>query len=233
MGSIVSGITDAVGLTGSDSVTDKLFGNNIPDEIKNPRLTSFSSPGLSATFQSPTQLALQRSQGTTDALSGISGAFQNQAAELGALQPLVEPGFGRLTEAGIRAVRDARRSSIGDLKQNLARRRVSGSSFGADDIARTNAEFSKKEKEFASEAFVKELALSNELINQKATAQANSFLQALSQANIESNIAATMATGVTSVLSNNAQIIAGMNNSGADRLLNVGGTALGAYGALK
>ena len=232
MGGIVSGITDAVGLTGSDSITDKFFGDNIPNELKNPRLTSFTSPGLSAAFKSPQQLDLQRSQGTESLLGGIAGAYRNQASELGDLQPLVEPGFGRLTEAGIRAVRDARRSSIGDLKQNLARRRVAGSSFAGDDIARTNAEFAKKENEFASQAFTQELALSNELINQKATAQANSFLQTLAQSNVESQIATQMATGVTSVLSNNAQLIAGMSNSGADRLLNVGGTALGAFGAL-
>jgi len=229
---VMGGITDKLGLTGSDSITDKIFGNNIPSELKNPRLTSFTSPGLNAAFQSPEQLDLQRSQGVTDSLAGISSAYQTQAGELSALQPLVEPGFGRLTQAGINAVRDARRASMGDLRQNLARRRVLGSSFGADDISRTNAEFAKKENEFASQAFTQELALSNELINQKATAQANSFLQTLAQSNVESQIATQMATGVTSVLSNNAQLIAGMSNSGADRLLNVGGTALGAFGAL-
>jgi len=229
MGGIVSGITDAVGLTGSDSITDKFFGDNIPNELKNPRLTSFTSPGLSAAFKSPQQLDLQRSQGTESLLGGIAGAYRNQASELGDLQPLVEPGFGRLTEAGIRAVRDARRSSIGDLKQNLARRRVAGSSFAGDDIARTNAEFAKKENEFASQAFTQELALSNELINQKAIASANEFLTGLKQANIESNMATQLASGVTSVLSNNANAIAGMTNSGANALMGTIGSGLGMF----
>jgi len=223
----MGGIVDAV--TG---LPDKLFGNNIPTELKNPRLTSFTSPGLDATFRSPEQLELERSQETTDALSGISGAFKTQAGELGALKPLVEPGFGRLTESGIRAIRDARRSSIGDLKQNLARRRVSGSSFAGDDISRTNAEFAKKENEFASEAFIKELALSTQLINSQAQAEAQSFATFVDQSNLETGFATTLASGVSAILSNNAKIIGDMSNSGADRILNVGGTALGAFGAL-
>ena len=225
----MGGITDKLGLTGSDSITDKIFGNNIPSELKNPRLTSFTSPGLNAAFQSPEQLDLQRSQGVTDSLAGISSAYQTQAGELSALQPLVEPGFGRLTQAGINAVRDARRASMGDLRQNLARRRVLGSSFGADDISRTNAEFAKKENEFASQAFTQELALSNELINQKAIASANEFLTGLKQVNIESNMATQLASGVTSVLSNNANAIAGMTNSGANALMGTIGSGLGMF----
>jgi hypothetical protein len=233
MGGIVSNVTDAIGLTGSDSITDKLFGNNIPNELKNPRLTSFSAPGLDATFASPEQLNLTRSPEIDESLAGISGAFRTQADELGGLKPLVEPGFGRLTEAGIRAVRDARRATLGDLRTNLQRRRVRGSSFGADDISRTNAEFAKKENEFASQAFVQELALSQELINQQAQAQANSFLQTLNQSNIESNLAAQLASGVTAVLSNNASLIGQMNNSGRDVVLNTLGTGLGAFAALR
>ena len=213
-------------------ITDKLFGNNIPDEVKNPRLSAFSAPGADTGFTDQGALHFKRNTGVESLLGGVAGAFRNQAGELGALQPLVEPGFGRLTEAGIRAVRDARRSSIGDLRQNLARRRVGGSSFAADDIARTNAEFAKKENEFASQAFTQELALSNELINQKAQASANEFLQNLQQTNIETSLAAQISNGVTGILSNNAGIMAGMSNSGANRMLNVGGTAVGAYAAL-
>ena len=206
---------------------DDLFGNNIPNELKNPRLTSFTSPGLNAAFKSPEQLELERSQGTTDALSGISGAFKTQAGELGALKPLVEPGFGRLTQAGINAVRDARRASMGDLRQNLARRRVLGSSFGADDISRTNAEFAKKENEFASEAFVKELELSTQLINSQAQAEAASYATFIDQSNIESAFATQLSSGVSSILSNNAKIIGDMSNSGASALLKFGGDIAG------
>ena len=212
---------------GSDSPFDQLFGNNIPGALQNPRLTSFSAPGLDATFASPEQLNLTRSQEVQDSLSGISNAFKTQAGELGGLKPLVEPGFGRLTEAGIRAIRDARRSSIGDLKTNLSRRRVSGSSFGADDISRTNAEFSKRENEFASQAFVQELALSQQLINDQATASASAYSTFLEQANIESNFAVTLSSGVSSILSDNAKIIGDMSNSGSSALLKFGGDIAG------
>ena len=216
-------------LTGG-GMTDKLFGNNIPSELKRPRLTSFTAPGLSAQFVSPENLQIIRSPGVNSMLEFGSNVFQNQTNQLGALRPLVEPGFGRLTEAGINAVRDARRASMGDLRQNLARRRVRGSSFGADDISRTAAEFAKRENEFASEAFIKEMALTQDLINQEAQAAANSYLQNLSQTNFETSLAAQLSSGVTSVLSNNAQIIGGMSNRSGDTLLNtIGG--LGSFAA--
>jgi len=223
MGGITAGLAlgGFVGdqLFNSGDASDKLFGNNIPSELKNPRLTSFTSPGLNATFQSPEQLNVQRSQGVTDSLAGISSAYQTQAGELGALQPLVEPGFGRLTQAGINAVRDSRRASMGDLRQNLQRRRVLGSSFGADDISRTNAEFAKKEYEFGSQAFAQELAMSQDLINSKAQAEAASFAAYIDQANIESSYATQLSSGVSSILSNNARIIGDMSNAGAGNLI--------------
>lgn len=224
MSDIVGGIGDFF----SDT-TDKFFGNNIPSELKNPRLTSFNAPGLNANFASPEQLNLTRSPEVQGSLQGISNAFKNQAGELQGLKTLVEPGFGRLTESGIRAVRDARRSSLGDLRQNLQRRRVRGSSFGADDISRTNAEFAKRENEFTSQAFIQELALSQELINNQAQAAANSYLQFLSQSNIESNMATQLASGVSSVLSNNARIIGEMSNSGASAMLKFGGDVAGLF----
>ena len=208
---------------------DKLFGNNIPNSLQNPRLTSFNSPGLNAQFASPTQLNMTRGAGVESALGGVSAAFGNQASELGALRSLVEPGMGRLTEAGINAIRDSRRASMGDLRQNLARRRVGGSSFAADDLSRTSAEFAKRENEFASQAFMQELGLTQDLINQQANAQVNSYLQTLNQSNIESGLAAQMATGVSSMLQGNAQMMGQLSNSGADRLLNVGGALAGGF----
>ena len=231
MGGIAKGIGNAISGVGKTifGAPDKLFGNNIPGELKNPRLTSFTSPGLGAQFLSPENLQVTRSPEQQFQLENISKAFRNQAQGLSNLRPLVEPGFGRLTEAGINAIRDARRASMGDLRQNLARRRVRGSSFGADDISRTAAEFARKENEFASQAFIQEMAMSQDLINQQAQASANAYLQTLSQANFESGLAAQLSSGVSGILSNNAQLMGQMSNSGASRLLNVLGTGAGAY----
>lgn len=213
------------------AITDKLFGNNIPDEVKNPRYGTFTTPGATTDIVND-HLTFGRSAGVDETLSGISDAYSTQADELGGLQRLVQPGFGRLTKSAIRAVRDARRSSMGDLRQNLARRRVRGSSFGADDISRTASEFSKREDEATAQAFVRELGLSNEIVNQKATAKANSFLQTLSQFNLETQLAAQISNGVTGVLGNNAQLMSNLTNSGANRLLNVVGTGVGGFLAL-
>lgn len=206
--------------------SDKLFGNNIPNSLQNPRLASFSAPGLSAQV-TPDQINMIRAPGVESALRGSAAAFSTQANELGALRPLVEPGMGRLTQAGVNAIRDSRRAAMGDLRQNIARRRVGGSSFAADDAARTEAEFAKRENEFTSQAFVQEMAMTQDLINQQAQAQANVFMQNLNQTNLESGLAAQMSTGVSGMLQGNAQMMGQLSNQGADRLLNVGGALTG------
>lgn len=218
-------------LGGVGDIPDQVFGTNIPSELKDPRLTGFEAPGLGANFLSPELLKVMRSPETQEALSGISDAYRTQAQDLAGLRPLVEPGFGRLTESGIRAVRDARRKTVGDLRQNLAKRRVLGSSFAADDIARTEAEFAKKESEVSSKAFIAEMAMSQNLINEQAQAQANQYLQTLNQLNIESQIASTMASGVSNILSSNAQLMGQMELGTGGRLFDtIGGVLGGIFG---
>ncbi len=210
------------------NVTDDVFGTNIPNELKNPRLTSFMAPGLGAQFLSPELLQVQRSPQTQAALTGISDAYRSEAQNLAGLKPLVEPGFGRLTEAGVKAVQDARRRTVGDLRENLAKRRVLSSSFAADDIARTEAEFAKAENKVAAESFIKEMAMTQELIQKEAIASANQYLQTLNQLNIESQVAANISSGVSTILSSNAQLMGQMESQSGDRLFDT----LGGIGGL-
>jgi len=104
--------------------------------------------------------------GRRDSLSeGISRAFGEQAGLIGDLRQQVRPGFGRLTETRLRGVRDAGRRTIGDLRENLARRRVLGSSFAGDAIARQELAIADQADAIRADAFLKELQLSNDLID--------------------------------------------------------------------
>lgn len=107
-------------------------------------------------------------------LSGASGlrdnfaprfqdAFQNGLANVGGLIDQVRPGFGRLTDARVQANNNARERTISNLSDNLARRRVSGSSFAQDSITRAENEFAQQESEIRAESFLQELQLTSEL----------------------------------------------------------------------
>lgn len=228
-------------------ITDKLFGNNVPDEVKSPRLMNIGTAGLGAIYTNPWTLNTFRGNEMTSNLQNLSAAMNRQAGSLEDLRGLVRPGFGRLTDAAnrlsessIRALEDSRHRSLGTLRQNLARRKVAGSSFASDDISRMNREFDKSRYEIearneaiTAENIIKEMAMTQDLINQQAQAEANTVMQTINQGNFESSLAANMASGAQNIYQANAGIMAQMSNSGVDRLLNVGGTAIGGYLGLR
>lgn len=104
-------------------------------------------------------------RGTTaegvSALGGLRG-------ELSALRGEIRPGFGRLTESRIAGLRDQQRRSVGNLREELSRRRVMGSSFAAREVAALEAEFARQEDMIRAESFLTELGMSAELIAQEA-----------------------------------------------------------------
>lgn len=91
---------------------------------------------------------------------GIPGEFANLRSE-------VRPAFGRITEAAVTAIRNAESRAKGDLKDQLSRRRVLGSSFGSDALIRLEREFGEAEFKTRAQATLAEIATSAQLIQQE------------------------------------------------------------------
>jgi hypothetical protein len=89
-------------------------------------------------------------------------------SDLATLRGEVRPGFGRLTDARVTAIRDAASESIGNLRDSLARRNVLGSSFANDAVSRTRLAFAKEEERARAEAAIQEIGLSQQLIQEQA-----------------------------------------------------------------
>ena len=199
--------------------------------IRNYTPTGFTSAGLTGSYTPGGSYSLTPTSASTSALSGLTSAYSNQAAELGGIRDQVAPGFGALTDAGVTTIRNRRREAIGNLRDNLSRRRVLGSSFASDALSRADAEFSEQEARFRADARMQELNMTTNLINQQSQATAQQFAAQLTQLNIESNLAAQIATGISQIQAGLAQAEAGIRNdaqtSGASAALDIGGTALG------
>lgn len=95
----------------------------------------------------------------------------------------VRPGFGRLTEARLQQIENARSRAVGNLRENLARRRVLGSSFGRDALARTESEFAQQSERAAAQGFLQELDATNRLIQQRLNARQNTVQRELDAVN--------------------------------------------------
>lgn len=74
----------------------------------------------------------------------------------------LRPGFGRLTQARVKAIERAEGRALGDLREQFGARRVLGSSFANREIASTTAEFGQQEEEARAQAIVQEIALRNQ-----------------------------------------------------------------------
>ena len=143
--------------------------------------------------------------GRRSLVNRTSRSFLDQSKELAALRETVAPGVSDLRASRLQAVEDARNRSIGNLRENLQRRRVLGSSFGADAIGRQEAEFAREAERVEAESFLQELDLTTQLLAQETQARTNSFQTRLNELNLQTDLAADIQSKIAGDLNSNAR----------------------------
>ena len=125
--------------------------------------------------------------------------------------------LGRQRTTRLGQIETERTRALGDLRENLARRRVLGSSFAQDALSRGEAEFTRQKDVALSEigqqealadyeATLKEIDTTRQLMSQEFDLARGSVGSILENMNLEASVAAGLATGATAALSKNAQI---------------------------
>ena len=127
--------------------------------------------------------------------AGLTGQLGDLRSDLRSVRSEVRPGFGRFTDAALRAVANARSRAKGDIKNQLARRRLLGSSFGADAITRSEREFAELENRTAAAATIQETALTARLIDQEFRSAISEIDVELRQLGLASNFASSLLAG--------------------------------------
>ncbi|KKL57869.1 hypothetical protein LCGC14_2231090 [marine sediment metagenome] len=188
------------------SFIGKIFGKSSGEKrLARFQPASFSSPGLSGTFKD-NRFTLRRGAETSEALGDIRSLSQEQAGAFRGLRDRVKPGFGELTRTRIDAIRNAGKRTIGNLREELGKRRVLGSTFASREIASTEAEFGRIEEQSRAESFLQELALTGELIKEEFSSSISGVLEILKQLNFETAIGAGLSQSASAQL--NANLIA-------------------------
>ncbi len=174
------------------SFIGKIFGKSSGEKaLASFKPVSFSSPGLSGTFKD-NRFTLNRGAEASEALGDIRSLSQEQAGAFRGLRDRVKPGFGELTRTRIDAIRNAGKRTIGNLREELGKRRVLGSTFASREIASTEAEFGRIEEQTRAESFLQELAFTGELIREEFSSALEGIASILNQLNLESSIAAQL-----------------------------------------
>lgn len=202
---LIAGATGAA-TAGGSALFNSLMGGGDPQQP----LQQFTPPGINAGGLSAT-FGGNAFNVTSDAarrglVGDIANTFTGLADATGGLRSRVAPGVSDLRAARLAEIEDARSSAVGNLRENLARRRVLGSSFGADAVSRAEAEFGRERDRVAAESFLQELELTNNLLQQEFTARRAAFQTGLDELNLEAQIATSLAGKATDILGKNAQI---------------------------
>ncbi|MGI9491273.1 MAG: hypothetical protein ACR2QF_02485, partial [Geminicoccaceae bacterium] len=109
--------------------------------------------------------------------------------------------FSQLRQARLAQVRNARDRSIGNLRDNLRRRRVLGSSFAEDALIRAEREFDEAGAAQEAQSFLEELDATQQLIG----FESNQLFNALNRELAELGVVANFATATADLFSRNAQ----------------------------
>jgi F0F1-type ATP synthase membrane subunit b/b' len=194
----------------------KLFGDagKASKPLRRFKPTEFQTSGAQLknlpSERGTARIALEQTPLISRQLGQISSGAQQAAGELGALREQVAPGFGRLTEAGSAAIQNQRSRAISNLRENLGRRRVLGSSFGEDALARAEAEFGQQEAQFRSQAALQEIEASRVLSQQQFETSVQGSQSIINQANFETGLAAQLSNNISQSMAGLAKAEAGI-----------------------
>jgi hypothetical protein len=191
----------------------KLFGGD--DEkatkpIQQFKPTGINAGGLSSSL-SGDNLSISPSAERLGLVSNLAGGFGGEADALARLRSRIQPGFSDLRASRLKEIEDARTAAIGNLRENMARRRVQGSSFGQDALARAELEFGQAREKTAAESMLQELEASNQLIQQEFAARRGQFETGLNDLNLQADVATKLAAGATQQLGANARLESELN----------------------
>lgn len=141
----------------------------------------------------------------TNLVQRLGAAFGQGGEQLGGLVSQLDPATGKVTSS-IRESFGARlRAATGNLRENLSRRRILGSSFANASLAQLEGEFARAEAEALAQAEFSGIQAQANLIGVQADLSAKEFATQLQNLNVETDAAVRIATGVQSAVSQASQ----------------------------
>lgn len=129
-------------------------------------------------------------------------------SDLDTLRAGVVPGFGRLTDARVAAVRNAASKATSNLRDSLAQRRIAGSRFGDDALASTEAMFGEQEAQVRAQSVIEEIAMTSQILDQEHKYMLDEVQKNLSELGITTNFSGSITNAMNTQLAIDKQIAA-------------------------
>jgi len=180
-------------------------GNQVQAPTVNVNPTGFSGGGLFGGFNSATNnYSVGAGADRTAAVGGVASTFGQQASDISGLRSQFAPGFSNLRTSLMTALNNNRTQALGTLRDNLASRRVLGSSFAQNSLANADQTYQDQIQQVQAQTFLQELGAQQQLIQQQYTAARGQFQTGLDEMNLEAGIATDLTSKATSALTSAA-----------------------------
>lgn len=215
LGTLGTALATSAVTAGANFGLSKLFGGKKGEAQAGLQPGAFAPTGFSAggltSGMSNGNITITPSGQRLGLVGDVANTFAERAGLLSGLRDSVAPGISGLRASRLAEIDNARKAAIGNLRENMARRRVLGSSFGQDAIARAEKEFGQERERVAAESFLQELELTNQLINQEFEARRQQFQTGLDELNLQADVATKLAGVSTQQMGANARLLAELN----------------------
>ncbi|MDH4983264.1 hypothetical protein [Hyphomicrobium sp. D-2] len=175
--------------------------------LGNPQFTGFNGGGL-ASHRVGDRVEVASSSSRQDLIGRLSGMFPQAAGQLAELRSRLDPTTGQLKQAAMSEIDNARARAIGNLRENLQRRRLLGSSFAQDAISRGEAEFAQQKARSSAEIDLLAIDSAQKLIMQETELSAQGFNTLLSELNLQAGMAAELSNKFQTEANANARMLA-------------------------
>lgn len=197
--------TAAIGAAASAGA-NKLFGGGGGGSSSKNSFAGINAGGLNAKLGKKNQINLSSNPLRDRLVGDVASTFSKQAEIIGNQRNRARLGLSDLRASRLAGLENARQKSVGNLRDNIASRRVSGSSFGQNALTRANLAFQEEGDRIRSESFMQELDLTNKLIEQEFNTRRQGFQTVLDEMNLQAEVATQLATRATAEFGANARL---------------------------
>ena len=170
--------------------------------------TSYKGPSYGIGIDSSGKINANRTAGTQGWIDTLLGGTAADEGGFNSLIGNLDPTFGRLTTANDQRFDDAKRKAVGDLREQMAKRRVLGSSFAEQNVNSVGAEYDRMKEQAAAENAAKSLELQSQALQARSAARIQNVSQALSQIQFEGNVGASLIQSTQTNLMNMSELSA-------------------------
>ncbi|HEY6019657.1 MAG TPA: hypothetical protein VIY48_07080 [Candidatus Paceibacterota bacterium] len=189
---------------------------NLADKIGSQGITplSFSTPGYGITVNNNGG-SLTRTPGTQGWMDALKSGLGTDEAGYNTLLSQIAPGFGLLTQSRLADINNQATAALGNLKSQLAKRRVLGASFADSQLTGLKAQYDQMRQQALAESITQEMQMTQDALKQRTDARNATISQALSQIQFEGNLGGQLTGQVLSSMNDLSKLQADLLQSAA------------------